>query len=56
LIPGHGLRGIERRMSEIGGVARFVTKPGLGFEVSLRAPLAVGFAEESAGGSAEESE
>jgi signal transduction histidine kinase len=38
-VPGHGLRGIEQRMAEVGGVAHFVTKPGLGFEVSLQAPL-----------------
>jgi len=44
LVPGHGLRGIEQRMAEIGGVAHFVTKPGLGFEVSLQAPLAGGSA------------
>jgi signal transduction histidine kinase len=42
LLPGHGLRGMEQRMSEIGGVARFLTKPGLGFEVVLQAPLTGG--------------
>jgi signal transduction histidine kinase len=39
LLRGHGLRGMEQRMAEVAGVARFVTKPGLGFEVSLQAPL-----------------
>jgi signal transduction histidine kinase len=39
LHPGHGLEGIQSRVSEIGGTATFSTAPGQGFRIEIQVPL-----------------
>ena len=38
--PGHGLRGMRRRLEELGGRLRVASEPGQGFRVEAWIPLA----------------